>query len=214
VILDRGKHRPLGNCNLRSVRCTDIFILAYAMLSAANRSYVKRRYGLKAFLQGQWLGHPLHPLLVHVPSALWPAALLFDLLANFGVGGNVLVQTSFYAIAAGILVSLLAMVTGFADFWDVKPDKPAYHIGIYHMTLNIVALAIWAANASVRVPDWREASTVPPVALALSVVGTAVILVSGYLGGRMIYSHGISVARLSKERWREIAEGGNAKLPS
>jgi uncharacterized membrane protein len=169
---------------------------------------------LKDFLQGQWLGHPLHPLLVHVPSALWPAALLFDLLANSGIGGNVLVQAAFFAIVVGLLVSVLALITGFADFWDVKPDKPAYRIGLYHMTLNVVALAIWAANASLRVPEWREATAVPPVALGLSIAGTLVILISGYLGGRMIYSHGISVGRLSKNELREAAERGNAKLPS
>ena len=30
---------------------------------------------LKDLLQGKWLGHPLHPALVHVPTGLWPAAL-------------------------------------------------------------------------------------------------------------------------------------------
>jgi uncharacterized membrane protein len=190
------------------------FILAYAMLSTGVGVDFNRRYSLKAFLQGQWLGHPLHPLLVHVPSALWPAAALFDLLANSGIGGNVLVQTSFFAIVAGLVVSVFALVTGFADFWDVKPDKPAYRIGIYHMVLNVVALAVWAANASLRVPEWREATTVPAVAVGLSIAGTVLILISGYLGGRMIYSHGISVARLSKDKWREVAERGNANLPS
>lgn len=40
---------------------------------------------LKDFLQGKWLGHPLHPLLVHLPTALWPAALVFDILSIAGI---------------------------------------------------------------------------------------------------------------------------------
>jgi hypothetical protein len=32
------------------------------------------------FLKGKWLRHPLHPILVHVPMAIWPSALIFDLL--------------------------------------------------------------------------------------------------------------------------------------
>jgi hypothetical protein len=39
------------------------------------------------------------------------------------------------------------------------------------------------------------------------------VVVSGYLGGRMIYDHGISIARLSKDKWRSIAEAGGANLP-
>ena len=25
------------------------------------------------FLKGKWLKHPLHPIVVHVPMAMWPA---------------------------------------------------------------------------------------------------------------------------------------------
>ena len=36
----------------------------------------------KALLQGKWLGHPLHPALVHLPTGLFPAALLFDVIGR------------------------------------------------------------------------------------------------------------------------------------
>jgi hypothetical protein len=28
------------------------------------------------FLKGKWLGHSLHPILAHVPMAMWPGALI------------------------------------------------------------------------------------------------------------------------------------------
>ena len=28
---------------------------------------------IKAFLQGKWLGHPLHPAMVHLPTGAWTA---------------------------------------------------------------------------------------------------------------------------------------------
>jgi uncharacterized membrane protein len=46
------------------------------------------------FLKGKWLGHPLHPILVHIPMALWPASLIFDLLSGSATGGNVMVPTT------------------------------------------------------------------------------------------------------------------------
>src|SRR3989337_190643 len=34
-------------------------------------------------LRGRWLGHPLHPVLVHFPAAMWPLALILDLISLF-----------------------------------------------------------------------------------------------------------------------------------
>ncbi|HEY4757591.1 MAG TPA: DUF2231 domain-containing protein, partial [Chthoniobacterales bacterium] len=64
------------------------------------------------FLKGKWLGHPLHPILVHIPMAMWPSALVFDVLSQREIGGNVMVQLSFYAIAFGLAAALLAAPTG------------------------------------------------------------------------------------------------------
>ena len=61
------------------------------------------------FLKGKWLKHPLHPIIVHVPMAMWPSALIFDLLSRWN--GNVMVRLSFYAIIFG----LVAIVAGRAE---------------------------------------------------------------------------------------------------
>ena len=170
---------------------------------------------LKDFLQGKWLGHPLHPAVVHVPTALWPAALVFDLLSRFGVGGNAMVKTSFYAILLGLLAVLLAVPSGLADWSEIKPDKPARRIGLYHMLLNLLAAGLWLVNLLLRVRTLDTATTVTVTQLALSAVGTAILLVSGYLGGRMVYEHGVGVVRMShsKAKWRKLAEAGRANLP-
>jgi uncharacterized membrane protein len=169
---------------------------------------------VKEFLQGTWFKHPLHPMLVHIPTALWPAALLFDILTTLGIGGNALVRTSFYAILFGLLVTVLAVPTGIADWWDIKKEKPAWKLGLYHMALNLVAAVIWAINLALRGGPALEAASVATLPLILSMVGTLLLFVSGYLGGRMIYDHGTSIARLSKEKWRQIAQAGGARLPS
>jgi uncharacterized membrane protein len=168
---------------------------------------------MKEFLQGRWLGHPLHALLVHVPTALWPAALVFDLLALAGIGGEAMVRTAFYAILFGLVMALLAVPAGLADWSDIKPEKPARKLGLYHMGLNLLIWTLWALNLAWRwqLPDTAQA---PPLgAVFLSLVANALLLISGYLGGRMVYHYGISVARGSKQRWRKLAEAGHARLP-
>jgi uncharacterized membrane protein len=169
---------------------------------------------VKAFLQGRWLGHPLHALLVHVPTALWPASLVFDLLALLGVAGPAMVRTAFYAILLGLVVALLAVPAGLADWSDIKPEKPARRLGLYHMLLNLLIWTLWAVNLAWRwqLPETAEAASLG--AVLLSFLANGLLLISGYLGGRMVYDFGISVARVSKQRWRRVAAAGGARLPS
>ncbi|HEU5124178.1 MAG TPA: DUF2231 domain-containing protein [Verrucomicrobiae bacterium] len=169
--------------------------------------------GLINFLKGKWLGHPLHPVLVHVPAALWPGALVFDLLSRGHIGGNAMVRLSFCAIAVGLAVALLAVPTGLVDWSGIKKEKPAWKIGLYHLALNLVVALLFAVNLGLRVATFRDATEVLPIPTLLSAIGTLLLMISGYLGGLMVYDHGISVARQSKKKWRKVAEAGGANVP-
>src|SRR5919108_3558445 len=139
------------------------------------------------FLKGKWLGHPLHPILIHIPMAMWPGALIFDLLSHCQIGGNAMVRLSFYAIVFGLAASLLAVPTGLLDWSGIKKEKPAWKIGLYHMILNLVVVLLFAINLGLRLGDFREATRIAETPLLLSIVGTALLIVSAYLGGRMTY---------------------------
>jgi uncharacterized membrane protein len=123
------------------------------------------------------------------------------------------VRLSFYAIAFGLVASLLAVPTGILDWSGIKKEKPAWKIGLYHMTLNLVVALLFAINFGLRLQIYREATRVGGMPLLLSIIGTAILIVSAYLGGMMTYQYGISVARMSKKKWRKIAEAGGANVP-
>jgi uncharacterized membrane protein len=169
---------------------------------------------LKALLLGNWLGHPLHPAIVHVPIALWLGALLFDVLTLCGVGGNALVLTSYWAIAIGLLSTLLVVPAGIAEWTEIKPEKPAWRLALWHMILNLVVAALLAVSLYFRSGGAYHADRVPMAAFALTVVANGILMVSGYLGGRMVYQHGVGVARMSKKKWRALAAAGHANLPA
>lgn len=164
---------------------------------------------LKDFFQGKWLGHLLHPALVHVPTALWPAALLFDLLS--GRGGPY-AQLSFWAIGGGLLAALAAAPAGLADWADIRREKPAWRLALVHMLLNLTVIALQAINWWTRLDGYAEGGQAAGVNLGLSALATALLLISGWIGGRMIYGYGINVARLSKKMWREAAQAGGARI--
>src|SRR6266576_2736112 len=94
-----------------------------------------------------------------------------------------------------------------------KKEKPAWKIGLYHMILNLLVALLFAINLGLRVQTFREATTIAGVPLLLSILGTALLIGSAYLGGMMTYTYGISVARMSKDKWRKIAVSLMTKRP-
>lgn len=170
---------------------------------------------IKDLLQGAWLKHPLHPALVHLPVGTWMAAVVFDLLSWAGIGGNGIARAATYCMLLGLLAALLAIPTGLADWWDIKKDKPAWNFGVLHMAFNWFATLAFALNAGLRLSsDALQAESTPLHLVLLSVIGGACLAVSYYLGGRMVYDYGVSIARVSKDKWRAIAVEGGANVPA
>lgn len=164
-------------------------------------------------LLGRWLGHPLHPAVVHVPIACWAGALIFDILNWAGVGGNALVRGAFYLILVGLLSTLLVVPAGIAEWTQIKREKPAWKLALWHALLNVITAVIFLVSLLLRTGSALRQDVTPLVPFVLCIAGTIILSVSGHLGGRMVYEHGIAVARMSKKKWRHIAEEGGANLP-
>lgn len=149
---------------------------------------------LKAIVQGKPFGHPVHPALVHFPIGLFILSLVLDIASYAWEDSTNLVRASFYAMATGFGIGLLVIVAGFADRSDIRLDHPARKTVNLHMTLNLTAMGLYAINLFLRVGQ-LDRDTIPLVPLLLSLVGVGIILVSGYLGGTMVYDDGIGVGR-------------------
>ncbi|MGH7263332.1 MAG: DUF2231 domain-containing protein [Candidatus Rokuibacteriota bacterium] len=135
--------------------------------------------------------HPIHAMLVPIPTGLFLAALVFD-LAYLVTGRSDWSVIAFWDIAAGLAGALLAAVPGLIDYLWLR--QPARRVGTWHMAINLTVVAVFAANLLARTEAGRAVlgpgSEVP---LTLTVVGVALLLVSGWLGGEMVYRHRVGV---------------------
>jgi uncharacterized membrane protein len=86
----------------------------------------------------------------------------------------------------GIIGALAAAVPGMIDMLSLPSGVKK--IAIMHMTINLVIVALYAVNAWLRI---REAETLWP--LWLSIAAIVLLAVSGWLGGKMVYVHGVGV---------------------
>ena len=107
--------------------------------------------------------------------------------------GNPLWRTlAFWNLVGGIVGALAAAVPGLIDYTELKGR--ARRIANWHMALNLGVTALFVVNVLLRT-TWGSrfidgSSWIP---LGLSVIGNAVLGVSGWLGGEMVYVERVGV---------------------
>lgn len=142
-------------------------------------------------------GHPIHPMLISFPIALWVFSLVADLI--FLWRGNPVWKDyiAFYALLAGIIGAVAAALFGLID-WLSLTEKTVVKIANWHARLNVIALVIFIISLYLRTArgaKWVSGSDTIPV--LLSVLGVVLISISGWLGGEMVFRHGVAVAAKS-----------------
>ena len=137
-----------------------------------------------------FLKHPIHVILVPFPLGLWTFSFVCDLVNLFGWGGPVWKEVAFYTMAGGIIGALLAAVPGFIDYLSLT-DRRAKQIATTHMVLNLIIVVLFIFNLGVR---YNAAPAGELFGVALSVIGIAMMSVSGWLGGSLVYVHRVAVA--------------------
>lgn len=135
-------------------------------------------------------GHPLHPALVHFPIGLWLAAVLWDVVGGWRPADPLWWQMSYWCLALGLAAALPAIATGFVEFLALRPDEPAIGTATAHMMAMALAAALFGASWVLRAKTGAEMAPTA-WALSLSFVGAAVLAVGGWLGGTLVYRHGL-----------------------
>src|SRR5262245_56642205 len=74
---------------------------------------------LKLFLNGSWLGHPLHPMLTDIPIGAWTLTILLDLAGL--ITGSPLGIAAAITTALGLLAALGTAASGMMDWMDTGP---------------------------------------------------------------------------------------------
>jgi uncharacterized membrane protein len=133
------------------------------------------------------LNHPVHPILQAIPASLLPASTTFDVLARLGIDEEGLSKAAHYSLVFGLLGAAGAAATGLLDYYEIE-NRPVRRIALYHGLTNATLVGSYVASF-LRRKDRKADDT----ALALSALGAALIGLSGYLGGELVYHHGVRV---------------------
>lgn len=139
-------------------------------------------------------GHPIHPMLIPFPLALWTTSFVVDVLFYFTRHSTLLVIAKFM-IAAGCLAGVAAAVPGIIDWLAVK-DGEVKKAANWHARLNVIALIVFTVSLFLRMGNYSELVgrrlTIP---FLLSLLGVILIAISGWLGGELVFRYGVGQER-------------------
>jgi uncharacterized membrane protein len=142
-------------------------------------------------------GHPLHPIIVTVAIGAFISAFIFD-IAALATGAPTWFAMSFWTLLIGVCAGALSAVTGLYDYLTLGMSDGARKTATNHMLLNVTLMILfiisvilkgtYAAGGPEPVPSGRIVST-----FILDLIGVLLLLASGWLGGEIVYRHGVAV---------------------
>lgn len=155
-------------------------------------------------------GHPIHPMIIPFPIGLWVFSLLADLIYLWR--GNPVWRDwiAFYSLLGGIIGAALAAVFGIIDWLSIT-NRTVKKVADWHARLNVIALLVFVASFYLRTTRgsaWVSGSFTIP--LALSIFGVILITISGYLGGELVFKHGVAVNPQDDANQQEMAKARRA----
>jgi uncharacterized membrane protein len=135
-------------------------------------------------------GHPIHAMLAPLPTVCFVGALISDLV--YWRSMSFIWETfSVWLLTAGLIGAGLAMIAGLIDF---ATERRIRQIGAawIHVLGNGLVIALSLVNVFIHSRDGYTA--VVPTGLILSGMVVLIIMITGWIGGEMVYRHRVGVA--------------------
>jgi uncharacterized membrane protein len=141
------------------------------------------------------LGHPVHIMLIHFPSALFPMDFVCSAFALY-TGNPSFTHAAYFAMAGGVMLGALAVVTGLFDLTGLIESKPmALKKALIHGGVNtmvVIAYSVLAYRAYQTFPGLAADTT----ALLIFKGCLVTFMIGGnYLGGSLVLKDGVGVEK-------------------
>lgn len=149
------------------------------------------------------MGHPIHPMLIAYPVALYTATLVGFVI--YGVTDDRFwLRFSIATNVAGVGMAVIAALPGFID-WAIGIPRgtEAKRTGLQHMLLNYTALAAFVINMIVYLDAWNGAPEPSSTGLILSAIGVGITIMAGFLGWKLVQDHHVGVRLMPEQETLE-----------
>jgi uncharacterized membrane protein len=139
------------------------------------------------------LGHPLHAILTDFPLACFMLSFVWNIVAILANRQPWYAMT-FWAMLTGLILVIPTALVGLLDYTKVLERKhPGRGTATFHLVANVVATLFFLLSLIFRGGPGPLAGAAKVGTFLFALIGVGILSVGGYLGGRLVYHHGIGI---------------------
>jgi uncharacterized membrane protein len=139
-------------------------------------------------------GHPLHPPLTDVTIGAYTFAMIAAVLDVTSIVERDAAHAWWIALLVGLASTALTATTGFADWIAIEWGSPTWKTATAHLTAMLAATGVFVAAILVG-HHGATAGNVTAGAFVLTLVGFVLLTTGGWLGGALVFGHGLRVEK-------------------
>lgn len=143
-------------------------------------------------------GHPLHPPLTDVTIGTYTFALIAGFLDVTGLVDRNAGYAWWIALVVGLCSTALTATTGFVEWIGMEWGSELWKTVTAHMLAMLAATGVFLAAALVGHHGYSQGN-VSAAAFVLTVVGFVLLTTGAWLGGAIVFVHGMRVLNLVDE---------------
>ena len=137
-------------------------------------------------------GHPLHPPLTDVTIGTYSFATVAAVLDVVGLVDRNAAYAWWIALVVGLCSTALTATTGFIEWIEIEWGSDVWKTATWHLTVMLAATGAFLAAVLVGHDGYTEGA-VGAGAFVLTVIGFALLTLGGWLGGSIVFVHGMRV---------------------
>ena len=137
-------------------------------------------------------GHPLHPPLTDATIGMLVLASALAVIGAVGWIEDAAGKGCWLALIGGLVVAVPTAATGFADWIRLEWGSARWRTASLHLTAMVTAVVLYAVAAWLQHDGFRDGE-VTTGGLVFSLAGLVALTTGGWLGGAIVFVHGVRV---------------------
>ena len=143
-------------------------------------------------------GHPIHPPLTDVTVGAYTFATIAGFLEVVGITENNGSIGWYLGLLVGLIVTVPTALTGLADWLSIERGTELWKTASLHL-IAMVSATVFFGLAAIFGNDGYHQNNVTSGSYVLTLIGFGLLTLGGWLGGTIVYVHGMRVLNLVKE---------------
>jgi uncharacterized membrane protein len=143
-------------------------------------------------------GHPLHPPLTDATIGIYTFATIAALADVTSISNNAATHGWWLALLAGLILTVPTALSGLADWLTMEWGSELWKTATMHLAAMVSATVFFGIAALTGHGSFKEGN-VHGGQFVLTVVGFGLMSLGGWLGGSIVFVHGMRVLKLVEE---------------